>query len=462
MDNSTFGLLALIALLAIHALLVLIHAALSNTRAAWLEERIEEGNRRARQALILVHSGPNLTVTYQILVTLLRFGLAAVALVVFADGLLATNESLNPTMIYLVILLVTATLTLILGELVPEAVGSTYANNLTLLFTPVMQALMLVLSPLVIAVLQISRIISSLLGSSSNVNLVTEEEIMTLIDAGHTGGTIEDEEKDMIYSVLQLDQTRASEVMVPRIDIVAVEINTPPKEAGAMFIDSGFSRIPVYEHNIDSVKGLLYAKDLLEHCYNGKQTATSIRELMRPPHFVPETKPADELLKELKLRMVHLAIVVDEYGGTAGLVTIENIIEEIIGDIQDEYDINEEAEYEKHGPDEYMMDASIDLDDVNDMLDIDLPTEDSDTLGGYIYTHFGRVPEIGETIEEDLFTLQVRSVDGRRIRKVHVIRKRPTLDEDTNDTTRGADTKHNSEPSDTPDSPFEAESSDRK
>jgi CBS domain containing-hemolysin-like protein len=137
--------------------------------------------------------------------------------------------------------------------------------------------------------------------------------------------------------------------------------------------------------------------------------------------------------------MVHLAIVVDEYGGTAGLVTIENIIEEIIGDIQDEYDVNEEAEYIQHAPDEYTMDASIDLDDVNDMLDLDLPTEDSDTLGGYIYTHFGRVPEVGETIDDDQFTIQVRSVDGRRIRKVHMIRKRPVLEEEGDDEKRRRD-----------------------
>lgn len=430
MDDSTSGLLAITLLLVFHALLTLTHAALSNTRAAWLEERAEDGNRRARQALTLVHSGSKLTATYQILAALLRFAMAGIALVVVGDSILASNDALSPAVVYLTALLLVAIVSLILGDIVPEAVGSSHANSLTLMFTPLMQALMLVMSPLVLVVLQISRLVSGLMGSSSLVNLVTEEEIMTLIDAGHTGGTIEDEEKQMIYSVLQLDQTRASEVMVPRIDIVAVEAGTPPAEAGAIFIESGYSRIPVYEESIDNIKGLLYAKDLLAHCYNGKRPVQSVRELMRPPHFVPETKPADELLRELKKRMVHLAIVVDEYGGTAGLVTIENIIEEIIGDIQDEYDVNEEAEYIQHGPDEYTMDASIDLDDVNDMLDIDLPTEDSDTLGGYIYTHFGRVPEVGETIDDDQFTIQVRSVDGRRIRKVHMVRKRPALDDE--------------------------------
>jgi CBS domain containing-hemolysin-like protein len=194
----------------------------------------------------------------------------------------------------------------------------------------------------------------------------------------------------------------------------------------------------VFENNVDTVKGLLYAKDVLAYWSRDRNHNRSIRDLMRPVYFVPETKRVDELLKELQSKRVHMAVVVDEYGGTAGLATIENIIEEIIGDIQDEYDVNEEADYVQIGPEEYNVDASIDLDDLNELLNIDLPTEDMDTLGGYIYTHFGRVPTVGETIDTVQLTMSVLSVDGRRIRKVHIIRK-PESDEETSSSRASTD-----------------------
>jgi CBS domain containing-hemolysin-like protein len=176
--------------------------------------------------------------------------------------------------------------------------------------------------------------------------------------------------------------------MVPRIDMVAVDIETSLDEALATLIESGYSRIPVYDGSIDNIKGLLYAKDLLSLWRSGDPTAQKlIRDIIRPAYFVPENKRADDLLKEMQTRKIHMAMVVDEYGGTAGLVTIENLIEEIIGDIVDEHDVNEEAEYIRHGPQEYTVDGSIDLDDFNELLDVELPTEESDTLGGFIYTH---------------------------------------------------------------------------
>lgn len=432
--GSLSGLLIVLGLVALHALMTLASAAHANTRAAWLKEQAEEGSRRARLALQLNASSGAMFTTFQVLFLTLRFAIAAVTVLNIANPILDANPNLNAPVIYIAALLFTGLLTLVLGEIVPEAVGSTYATALILWFVNPTRWLMTLMNPVVVVVLAISKLISSALGSSGLVNTVTEEEIMTLVDAGHTGGTIEEEEKDMIYSVLQLDQTRVSEVMVPRIDVVGIEIDKTPEEAGKIFISTGFSRIPVYEDNIDNIKGLLYAKDVLAYWTDDDDSTKTIKDLMRQAYFVPETKPADELLKELQAKKVHLAIVVDEYGGTAGLVTIENIIEEIIGDIQDEYDLHEEAEYIQMGPDEYTVDASIDLDDFNDLLDVDLPTEDNDTLGGHIYTYFGRVPLVNEVIDLDNLFMRVLSVDGRRIRKVYVIRKRPDEVADTEDT----------------------------
>jgi len=256
------------------------------------------------------------------------------------------------------------------------------------------------------------------------VNTVTEEEILSLVTEGNTDGTIQDNERQMIFSVLQLDQTNVREVMTPRIDIIAVDVHTPLSEAMNEFISSGFSRLPVFEENIDNIVGLLYAKDLLNLWrVGGMENGRTVRDLVRPAHFVPETKLASELLRELQNRKVHMAIVVDEYGGTSGLVTIENLIEEIVGDIQDEYDINEEDEYEVDTDGIYTVDASMDLDDFNELLDVDLEAPETDTLGGYIYMRLGHVPDEGEVIDTDELTLTVLSIDGRRIRKVQVEHK---------------------------------------
>jgi putative hemolysin len=423
-DDSLSGLGIVAVLIALHAILSMAQGALLNMRIGVLRDLAEAGDQRARRVSNLIGSS-NLNVTYQFLVLLIRFAIAAVAVLRVSQPMVAEGPSLSAPLVHALVLLVTGSVTLVLGDLVPEAVGTTYSSQLGFVSARLMYWLVLLTTPLVQVILRLSRLLSSLLKSNQMVSTITEEEIMSMIDAGHTGGSIEEEEKDMIYSVLQLDQTHASEVMVPRIDIVAVEINSSLDEAGEKFVSSGFSRIPVYEESIDNIRGLLYAKDLLECWTRDTEKNTTIASLMRPVYFVPETKRADELLKEIQRQKVHLAIVVDEYGGTAGLVTIENIIEEIIGDIQDEYDVHEEAEYEQISADEYYVDASIDLDDFNDLVEVDLPTEDSDTLGGFIYTYFGRVPVVEEVIMTDKLTMTVKSVDGRRIRKVHVIRKRP-------------------------------------
>jgi len=431
-NDSLIGILLIIGLIAFQAVITAAYAALTNAKTGTLRDLAANGNKRASRLMMLI-STPKMTLVYYTLNALVKFGIAALAVLV----VIQPGPDMSAGIAYGSGLLVTAIVTIILGDTVPEAVGSTYADRLVHGAGGLMHFLMTVLNPLVVVLLRISKILSSLAGSSNLVNTVTEEEIMTLIDAGHTGGTIEDEEKDMILSVLQLDQTHVSEMMIPRIDVTAVEIDQTLEEAGKLFVESGFSRLPVYENSLDNVRGLIYAKDLLASQYNGKNKShKTIRSLMRNAYFVPESKQADELLKELQQQKIHMAVVVDDYGGTAGVVTIEDIIEEIIGDIQDEYDLYEEDDYEQLSENEYHVDAGMDLDDFNDLLDVDLPTEDSDTLGGYIYTHFGRVPDVDDVIDEDKLRIQVLSVDGRRIRKVHVTRKSveqmpPEIAEDT-------------------------------
>lgn len=398
----------IVLLIALHALVTLVYAALTNRR-----ETSEPRN----------DSAVRLHITYQLSSLLIRFAIAALASSAIVSALqpIATLSLPVKLILALALLLLTALVTLILGEMVPEAVGSTRANALVVWAQRLMNILIWALNPLVTGIIALSRWIADIFGSRDKVNVFTEEEIMTMLDASEKEGEIENAEKEMIYSVLQFGDRLAREVMVPRIDVVGVEINTPLEEALSVFVSSGHSRLPVYEETIDTIKGLLYAKDLLTT--RQKNDAHSIGQMMRPTLFIPESKSADELLKDLRHKKIHMAVVVDEYGGTAGIVTFEDLIEEIIGDVQDEYDVNEEAEYVQQGPNVYVVDASISLNDFNDLLEVEFSTEESDTLGGFVFTQLGHVPEIGETIEHGNLTLRVDSIDGRRIRKIHVTRK---------------------------------------
>ncbi|MCU0496143.1 MAG: hemolysin family protein [Anaerolineae bacterium] len=437
-DGGLSSLLTIAILTSAQGLLALAYGALANIRLNTFRDLAEAGNRRAEQVLQLTGQ-KNLRVTHQVVSSLLKVAIGGVALLGVAPAIVFHYPSLPPAGVIGVILFFSVAIVLIFGELIPEGIGSVYANGLALWVVIPIRWLVILFAPLTITFVELSKSISRALSSAELVNTVTQEEIMTLVESGQAEGTIEAQEKEMIFSVLQLDSTHVSEVMVPRIDVRALEIDSTLEEARGIFIQSGFSRIPVYEDTIDNIKGLLYAKDLLVHL-NEKR---SLRELMRPAYFVPETKPVDELLKELRAKRIHLAVVVDEYGGTAGIVTIENIIEEIIGDIQDEYDHEEEAEYIQQGDDAFIVDASIDIDDFNQLLNAEIPNDESDTLAGYIYSYFGRVPEVGEEITPDngKLTMRIESVDGRRIRKVFVQRQVIITESTSNDEPRLSNTE---------------------
>lgn len=402
----------MLALLALGGLLSTAYTALSNVRPALLTERAESGDRRARQILTLISGESRLSMTYLLLNTLIQFSLAA--LTFFTVGLLSDGH-LGWMAIGVGSM---ALLMIIFGWSVPEAIGSVYAEPIARTLVLPMIWLCQLLTPITWLLLSVSRVVASTFGGERLVDTVTEEEIMTLVNAGHTGGTIEEDEKTMIYSVLQLDQTTARQLMVPRMDIKALDVETPIAEACDHFIESGFSRIPVYEESIDNIIGLLYAKDLLALQRRPDAEQLMIRDHLRPAYFVPETLVADELLKSLKKQKIHMAIVVDEFGGTSGLVTIEDLIEEIIGDIVDEYDPPEESEVIDEGEGRYSIDATMNLSDFDERFGLGLDNEETDTLGGFIYAKLGRVPQNGEVVEGEDYRLTVQHIEGRRIRRV--------------------------------------------
>jgi CBS domain containing-hemolysin-like protein len=260
---------------------------------------------------------------------------------------------------------------------------------------------------------------SKLLGNteSNSEGGVTENELISLMEAGQQEGVLEQEEQKMIVSIFRLGDTLVREIMVPRIDILALSADTPIDQAIDALIKSGHSRVPVFEDSVDNVLGLLYAKDLLRLWREGNDLGT-LKELLRPAYFVPESKKAHELLAELQANRIHMAVVVDEYGGVAGLVTMEDIVEEIVGEIQDEYDQSEEQLFQPIDEDEYLFQGRIDLDDFNEIMGSELPREEADTLSGLIYSRIGRVPVAGDALQVDNLKLTIEQITGHRIRKV--------------------------------------------
>jgi len=250
---------------------------------------------------------------------------------------------------------------------------------------------------------------------------IRDDELRALLNVDEDDSPIEADEIEMITGIIELGDTEVHEVMVPRIDIVAVPITATLDEALDTIIRAGHSRIPVYRETIDDIAGLLYAKDLLR-ALRSREFDADIAGFLREPHFVPESKRVDSLLAELQSQQVHMAIVVDEYGGTAGLATIEDLLEEIVGEIRDEYD-PAETPVERLGPGEVVVDAGLNIHDVNRMLDIDLPTEDVNTIAGLVFTRLGRVPTPGERAVWDDAEIEVLAIKGRRIHRVRIQRR---------------------------------------
>ncbi len=358
------------------------------------------------------------------------FGLAAAISIarVFYPGLalaLASppfNFSPTASSIWTFLLLVvglTAAL-VIVGELLPTTWADHRPRVVARLLVWPLQLLAWLFWPLALLFTGINTLLLRWFGEPHLTGLphVREEEIRTLVDAGEEEGTIELGEKEMISGILEMGETLVREVMVPRTDVVALDVDTPLLVAIGPILEAGHSRIPVYQETIDNIVGILYAKDLLLPLRE-EQRERPLRELLRPAYFVPETKIVDDLLRELQRQHTHIAIVVDEYGGTAGLVTIEDLLEEIVGEIQDEYD-TEEPLIQDLGNGEYLCDARLSVDDAERLAGLQIPEGDFDSLGGFVYDRLGAIPRVGDQIIVGDATITVASIKGLRLGKLHI------------------------------------------
>ena len=312
------------------------------------------------------------------------------------------------------------------GLFVPRAIGDRHAQRVLLVLVWPLELVIFITRPLVAVLFILTRIITRPFGANfERGTLVSEDDIKALIETGEAQGVLAEGERDMIHSVFALGDKTVDEVMVPRTDIVAIDVTTAPDRILELVVSSGHSRIPVYEGSADEIIGVLYVKDLFRRMARGEKDI-SIRPFLRAGQFVPETKKVDELLREMQRDKVHIAIVVDEYGGTAGLVTIEDLVEEIVGEIRDEYDVEQELVLPVSDH-EALMDARVPFDEVKETFGLDRleSSENYDTLGGFITHALGRFPKAGESVDAAGVRFTVESVEGRRIRRVRVVRELP-------------------------------------
>jgi putative hemolysin len=434
--------LFLVILTLLEAFFVAAEIALVSIRRSRVEQLVEEKRPGARRVQHLLTDPGRFLAVSQLGLTFIGFLASAFAAVSLSQGLARTLEgagmapSTADAVALLTVTILLALFTIVFAELVPKTLALAHPERFALTLSAPLDVLGRILSPLVRLLTGITRGVMRLLGVDvSSEAQITAEELRLIVERGGEQGILEAEEEQMINAVIELGGRRVHEVMVPRIAIAGLPAAATFDEAIDTIIAEGHSRVPVYESSLDEVVGILYAKDLLPFLKSDSAARTSVRTMLRTPVFVPESMSIDDLLHEFQRRKVHLAIVLDEYGGTAGLVTIEDLLEEIVGEIQDEYD-EEEPLIEMLGEDRARVDGRAAVEDLLDIWDIRVPLEDEDeydTVGGLVYHRIGGVPTPGDEIRVDGLRLTVETTDGRRVAKVLVMRERQVTDESAAD-----------------------------
>jgi putative hemolysin len=416
---------------------------LITVRRTRLTQLVSEGRRSAEVAQKLVEDPSRFLATIQVALTFLGFLASAVGAVSFSGALagwirlipLQPIQEAAGTISFLLVTALIALASIIVGELAPKTLALSFAERFALFVARPIRWIERALSPIIWFVSTISNFLVRGLGGKERPQLgyLSTEELKVLVETGSEAGSIEEDEKEMIHGVIELGETMVHEVMVPRIGIQAIEVSAPIDEVLDMIIRAGHSRLPVYEESLDNIVGILYAKDLLPYLKQNlvENPNIDIRSIVRPPVYVPETKAVDELLHEMQLTKRHMAIVVDEYGGTAGLITLEDVVEEIVGEIQDEYDTEESLiePVEADGQRAYRLDGRVSMDDLRDLFDLpDAEEEDEeayDTIGGFIVHRAGRIPLPGAEVPFKDVTLRVVAAEPRRVAKVLATRPEP-------------------------------------
>lgn len=421
-------LLVLLILILLNAFFAATEIAFISLNDAKIEIEAKDGNKKAKSIQKMLKKPSEFLATIQIGITLAGFLSSAFASESFADDLAPVLNNLIPalsvetwnTVSIILITIILSYFTLVFGELVPKRLGMKNAEKMAYTAVGIIKGISIITKPFVKFLTVSTNIISKMFGvAETDEETVTEEEIRMMVDVGQEKGAIAEEEKEMINNVFELNDRAVSEIMVHRTDIYALEMNMTIAEAiEELTEDDRYSRIPVYDETIDEIKGIVHIKDLL---LTTKNKNSKLKTIAKEAYFVSETKMIDELFNELRKNKKQIAIIIDEYGGTAGLVTMEDILEEIVGDIYDEYD--EEEEWVKQiDENTYILDGNVSIHDVEKILEVDIPEGDYDTLSGYLIEELGRIPKEKERplIETEKVTYKIEKYKDKRILKVKV------------------------------------------
>jgi putative hemolysin len=420
--------LIILLLILINGFFVGAEIAFVSVRRTRLDELAEAGDRRAKRAQVLMRDPGRFLAVIQVAITFLGALASAVAAVsivtVVAEPLRGITFLADQadTIALLLVTFIVSVVSIVLGELIPKGFALANPDRIALTVSGPITLFAKIVSPLVAVLVALTKLISKPFGiDPTRTPELSAAEIRLIVEQGSQQGVLEAEEEQMISAVMSLSDSKLHEVMVPRIDIVAIDQDASFDDAVTLVLTEGHSRTPLYKESVDHIVGILYAKDLLRIIAAGGPRPR-LRDIMRPALFVPESQAVDDLLNELQRRRVHMAIVLDEYGGTAGLVTIEDLLEEIVGEIQDEFDEEEPMKViVREG--EAILDGRADIDQMGELVNPALELEDDeeyDTVGGFVYHRIGRVPVVGDTVAVDPFKITVIKVTGRRVGKVRV------------------------------------------
>lgn len=420
-------LMILVILIALNAFFAATEIAFISLNDARIERQAKEGNKKAKQIEKMIKSPSKFLATIQIGITLAGFLSSAFASDAFAEKLGPILYKLMPFISFgiwksisiVIITIILSFFTLIFGELVPKRFAMKYYEKISFATIGIIRTIAIITSPFVKLLTIVTNGVSKLFGVGENEEeAVTEEEIKMMVDQGEEKGTIKEEEKELINNVFEFNDITVSEIMRHRKDIFAVDINISNEELLQELSkeEYRYSRIPVYDETIDEIKGILYVKDVLK---NINKKTFKVKNVVKDAYFISQNRLINEVFKELQKNKKQIAIIVDEYGGTAGLITMEDILEELVGDIYDEYD-KEEKEYEQLDENTYLLSGSMTINDVNKVLDAQIPEGDYDTLSGFLQDKLGRIPEEEELpiIDTETVTYKVEEYEDKRILKV--------------------------------------------
>jgi len=428
MDSVFADLVLILFLIVLNGFFVAVEIAYVTVRRTRLSELADQGDQRAARAIRLLRDPGRLLAVIQVAITFLgalASAVAAVSIVELVSTPLSGVSWIGERAAALALLIVTllvSIVSIVLGELIPKGFALAHPDQIALVASRPISLFAKLISPLVALLVLLTKAISKPFGiDPTRTPELSAAEIRLIVEQGSQQGVLEAEEEQMISAVMSLSDSKLHEVMVPRIDIIAIDEEATFDEAVEVVLKEGHSRTPLYRESIDHIVGILYAKDLLRIIAAGG-AQPRLRDIMRQALFAPESQSVDDLLHELQRRKVHMAVVLDEYGGTAGLVTIEDLLEEIVGEIQDEFD-EEEPMKVVISDGEVILDGRADIDELTELLEPSLLLEDDeeyDTLGGFVYHRIGRVPVVGDTVTVEPFTIRVLKVAGRRVGKVRV------------------------------------------